>query len=186
VTGGNVIRNVFVVARTTGDPLAVAGPIRAAIREVDANVPVANVRTMNDVVAASMATPRLTGFLLGAFGGVALALAAVGIYGLLSYLVSQRRQEIGIRVAVGADRGQVLRMILRQGVTLAVAGGAVGVAAAFALTRWMEALLYEVRPTDPVTFATVPMVLVVVAILASLLPALRATRVSPVQALRAE
>jgi putative ABC transport system permease protein len=186
VTGGNVIRNVFVVARTTGDPLAVAGAIREAVRATDANVPVANIRMMNDVVAASMSTPRLTGFLLAAFGGVALALAAVGIYGLLSYLVSQRRQEIGIRLAVGAGRGQVLRMILRQGLTLAIAGVAAGVAAAFALTRWMESLLYEVRPTDPVTFATVPLVLVGVAILASLLPGWRATRVSPVQALRAE
>jgi putative ABC transport system permease protein len=186
VTGGNVIRNVFVVARTTGDPLAVAGAIREAVRATDANVPVANIRMMNDVVAASMSTPRLTGFLLAAFGGVALALAAVGIYGLLSYLVSQRRQEIGIRLAVGAGRGQVLRMILRQGLTLAIAGVAAGVAAAFALTRWMESLLYEVRPTDPVTFATVPLVLVGVAILASLLPGWRATRVSPVQVLRAE
>ena len=186
VTGGNVIRNVFVVARTAGDPLAVAGAIREAVRATDANVPVANIRMMNDVVAASMSTPRLTGFLLAAFGGVALALAAVGIYGLLSYLVSQRRQEIGIRLAVGAGRGQVLRMILRQGLTLAIAGVAAGVAAAFALTRWMESLLYEVRPTDPVTFATVPLVLVGVAILASLLPGWRATRVSPVQVLRAE
>jgi len=184
VTGGNIIRNVFVVARTENDPLAAVGSIRGVVRELDPNVPVANIRTMTDVVSTSMATPRLTGFLLGAFAAIALALAAVGIYGVLSYLVSQRTHEIGIRVAIGADRGEVLRMILRQGVVLALAGVAVGVVAAYALTRWMESLLYQVRPSDPMTFAVVPLALVAVAVVASYLPALRATRVSPVQALR--
>jgi ABC-type antimicrobial peptide transport system permease subunit len=160
--------------------------VRDHVRRLDPNVPVANIKSMSDVVAASMATPRLTGFLLGAFAAIALALAAVGIYGVLAYLVSQRTHEIGIRLAIGADRGQVLRMVLRQGVTLALAGVAIGLMVAFALTRWMESLLYQVTPGDPVTFATVPLVLVAVAVVASYVPALRATRVSPVRALRGE
>jgi len=186
VTGGNIIRNVFVVARTSGDPLVAAGAIRNEIRRLDANVPVANIKPMTDVVSTSMATPRLTGFLLGVFAAIALALATVGIYGVLSYLVSQRTHEIGIRLAIGADRPQVLGMILRQGVTLALGGVVVGLAAAFALTRLMESQLYQVKPSDPVTFAVVPLALLVVAVVASYLPALRATRVSPVRALRTE
>ena len=186
VTGGSIIRNVFVVARTAADPLAVAGSVRHEIRQLDANLPVANIRPMRDVVSSALATPRLTGFLLGAFAAIALALAAVGIYGVLSYLVSQRTHEIGIRLAIGADRRQVLGMILRQGVTLAIAGIAIGVAGAFALTRVMETLLYQVKPNDPLTFASVPLALIVVAAIASYLPAIRATRVSPVKALRME
>jgi putative ABC transport system permease protein len=184
VTGGSIIRNVFVVARTAGDPLAVAGAVRNEIRQLDPNLPVANIRPMREVVSTALATPRLTGFLLGAFAAIALALAAVGIYGVLSYLVSQRTHEIGIRLAIGADRTQVLGMILRQGITLASAGIVVGVAGAFALTRMMASLLYQVQPSDPVTFASVPIALIAIAALASYLPALRATRVSPVQALR--
>jgi predicted permease len=184
VTGGGIIRNVFVVAKTAGDPLAVAGAVRGEIRQLDANLPVANIRPMRDVVSTALATPRLTGFLLGAFAAIALALAAVGIYGVLSYLVSQRTHEIGIRLAVGADRSQVRVMILRHGVTLALAGIVVGLVGAFVLTRLMTTLLYQVQPSDPVTFAAVPLVLIVIAAIASYLPALRATRVSPVQALR--
>jgi predicted permease len=182
-TGGSIIRNVFVVARTAGDPLAAAGAIRSEIRQLDANVPVANIKPMSDVVSTSMATPRLTGFLLTAFAAIALTLAAIGIYGVLSYLVAQRTHEIGIRLAIGADRRQVLGMILKQGVMLAVSGVAVGLVAAFALTRLMESLLYQVKPSDPITFVTVPLALIGVAVVASYLPALRATRVSPVTAL---
>jgi predicted permease len=186
VTGGSIIRNVFVVARTAGDPLAVAGAVRNEIRQLDPNLPVANIRPMREVVSTALATPRLTGFLLGAFAAIALALAAVGIYGVLSYLVSQRTHEIGIRLAIGANRMQVLGMILRQGVALAVAGIVVGVAGALALTRMMASLLYQVQPSDPVTFVSVPVALIAVAALASYLPALRATRVSPVRALRTD
>jgi len=166
--------------------MSVAGPVRAAIRELDATLPVANIRPMSEVVNTSLATPRLTGFLLGAFAAIALSLAAIGIYGVLSYLVSRRTHEIGIRLAVGADRMQVLTMVLKQGVTLAATGIVVGVVAALLLTRLMQSLLYQVRPTDPVTFIVVPAVLVVVALLASALPAFRATRVSPLIALRTE
>jgi len=185
-TGGNLIRGGFLVVRTAGDPMSVAGPVRAAIRELDATLPVANIRPMSEVVNTSLATPRLTGFLLGAFAAIALSLAAIGIYGVLSYLVSRRTHEIGIRLAVGADRMQVLTMVLKQGVTLAATGIVVGVVAALLLTRLMQSLLYQVRPTDPVTFIVVPAVLVVVALLASALPAFRATRVSPLIALRTE
>ena len=177
---------MFVVARTTGDPLSVAGAVRNEIRQMDASLPVANVRSMNDVVAAALATPRLTGFLLGVFAAIALALAAVGIYGVLAYLVSQRTQEIGIRLAIGADRSQVLGMVLRQGLSLAAVGIVVGLIGAFALTRLMQSLLYEVRPNDPITFVAVAAAVLLVALAASFLPARRATRVSPMTALGAE
>jgi predicted permease len=185
-SGGDPIRSVFIVARTTGDPLSVAGAVRGEIRQMDASLPIANVRSMDDVVAASLATPRLTGFLLGAFAAIALALAAVGIYGVLAYLVSRRTQEIGIRLALGADRSQVLGMVLRQGVSLAAGGIVAGLIGAFALTRLMESLLYQVRPHDPLTFVAVAVAALLLALSASYLPARRATRVSPTIALRTE
>jgi ABC-type antimicrobial peptide transport system permease subunit len=163
----------------------VAGAVRNEIRQMDASLPVANVRSMNEVVAAALATPRLTGLLLGAFAAIALALAAIGIYGVLAYLVSQRVQEIGIRLAIGANRSQVLGMVLRQGLVLAAVGIILGLIGAFALTRLMQSLLYEVRPNDPLTFVAVTAALLLVALLASFLPAWRATKVSPMIALRA-
>jgi putative ABC transport system permease protein len=184
--GGDPIRSVFVVARTAGDPLSVAGAVRGEIRQMDARLPVANVRSMNEVVAMALATPRLTGLLLGTFAAIALSLAAVGIYGVLAYLVSQRTQEIGVRLALGADRSQVLGMVLRHGLSLAAAGIVVGLVGAFALTRLMQTLLYGVGPNDPLTFIAVAAALLVVALLASLVPARRATKVSPMTALRAE
>ena len=184
--GGDPIRSVFLVARTAGDPASIAAAIRSEVRQMDASLPVSNVRTMNEVVATALATPRLTGFLLGAFAAIALALAAVGIYGVLAYVVSQRTQEIGIRLAIGADRSQVLGMVLRQGLLLASIGIAAGLIGAFALTRLMESLLYKVRPTDPITFASVAAGLLLIALAASFLPARRATRVSPITALRSE
>ena len=183
--GGDPIRSVFVVARTTGDPLSVAGAVRNEIRQMDASLPVANVRSMNDVVAAALATPRLTGFVLGVFATIALTLAAVGIYGVLAYLVSQRTQEIGIRLAIGADRSQVLGMVLRQGLSLAAIGIGVGLIGAFALTRLMQSLLYEVHPNDPITFVAVAAAVLVIVLAASFLPARRATKVSPMSALGA-
>ena len=184
--GGDPIRSVFVVARTTGDPMSVAGAIRAEVKQMDASLPVANVRSMNDVVAAALATPRLTGFLLGVFAAIALALAAVGIYGVLAYLVSQRTHEIGIRLAIGADRSHVLGLVLLQGLGLAAVGIVAGLIGAFALTRLMQSLLYGVRPHDPITFVAVTAALLLIALMASVLPAWRAIRVSPVIALRAE
>ncbi len=139
------------------------GPVRNEIRAMDSSLPVANIRPMTEVVATSLATPRLTGFLMGTFAAIALTLAAVGIYGVLSYLVARRTHEIGIRLAVGADRTQVLALVLKQGMTLAGSGIVVGVVAAFLLTRLMQSLLYEVQPSDPWTFVTVSLALVGVA-----------------------
>jgi predicted permease len=183
---GGPIRNAFIVVRTAGDPMRLAGPVREQIRSLDSSLPVANVRPMREVVATALATSRLTGFLLGAFAAIALTLAAVGIYGVLSYLVARRTHEIGIRLAMGADRSQVVRLVLSQGLVLAGAGIAAGVPIAFALTRVMQSVLYQVRPSDPLTFVVVPAVLVVVALAAAGLPAFRATRVSPLIALRSE
>lgn len=183
---GDPIRSVFLVTRTSGDPMSVVGAIRSEIRQMDASLPVANVRSMDEVVAASLATPRLTGFLLSAFAAVALALAAVGIYGVIAYVVSQRQHEIGIRVAIGADRSRVLGMILTQGLLPTGIGIGVGLAGALALTRLMSSLLYGVRPNDPLTFTAVPAVLLAIALVAILLPARRATNVSPMTALRSE
>lgn len=185
-TSGGLIRGGFLVIRTTGDPMRMAGPVRNEIRAMDPNLPVANIRPMTEVVSTALATPRLTGFLMGTFAAIALTLAAVGIYGVLSYLVARRTHEIGIRLAVGADRSQVLALVLKQGLTLAGGGIIVGIVAAFLLTRSMQSLLYEVRPSDPWTFVTVSLALVGVALLASALPAFRATRVSPLIALRTE
>jgi len=186
VTNGSLIRNAFIVVRTTGDPLAAAGPVREVLRRMDPNLPVSGVRTMDEVVATALATPRLTGFLLGAFAAIALALAVVGLYGVLSYVVARRTHEIGIRLAMGAPQSHVLTMVLRHGLTLASAGIALGLAASVAVARLMGGLLYDVQPTDPLTFIAVPLTLLTVAALASLLPALRAVRVSPTLALRME
>jgi predicted permease len=183
---GGPMRAGFLVVRTTGDPMSLAGAVRSAVRALDGNIPVSNVRPMADVVSTALATPRLTGFLLGTFAAIALTLAAVGIYGVLSYLVSRRTHEIGIRLAVGANRSQVLRMVLQQALTLAGLGIAAGIVAALVLTQLMQSLLYEVRPADPLTFMAVAAALVVVALLAGALPAYRATRVSPLIALRTE
>jgi len=185
-TNGFIIRGGFLVVRTTGDPMAIASSVRSQVRALDPNIPVANIRPMTEVVSTSLATPRLTGFLMGAFAAIALTLAAVGIYGVLSYLVARRTHEIGIRLAVGADRMQVMTMVLKQGMTLAGMGIMAGLVAALALTRLMRTLLYQVRPSDPETFVLVSLALVGVAVFASAVPAYRATRVSPLVALRTE
>jgi putative ABC transport system permease protein len=182
----NVIRGGFLVVRTSGNPMQVAAPARELIRSMDPNLPVANIRPMSEVVNTALATPRLTGFLMSTFAAIALTLAAVGIYGVLSYLVARRTHEIGIRLAVGADRSQVLGLVLKQGLTLAGCGIVLGLVVAFALTRLMQSLLYQVQPSDPWTFVTVCLALVGVSLLASALPAFRATRVSPLIALRTE
>jgi len=185
-TGGNLVRDAFIVVRTTGDPMSVATAVRGEVRALDPSLPVANVRPMTEVVAASLATPRLTGFLLGTFAVIALLLAAVGIYGVLAYLVSRRTHEIGIRLAIGADRGQVVRMVLGQGLGLATLGLVAGIVGAIGLTRLMTSVLYDVTPADPWTYASVIGGLLAVAAVASAIPALRAARVDPVTALRIE
>ena len=183
---GNAIRSMTLVVKTQGDPRALAGPVRQSIRTLDPNLPVADVRTMDDVVAATLSAPRFTGMLLGGFAALALALSAIGIYGVLSYVVSRRTREIGIRLAIGAGRGQVLRLVLGSGVGLSLVGIVIGLAAAASLSRLMSTLLHDVEPGDPATFAAVAATLTAVAIAASLVPAWRATRVDPVRALKAE
>jgi predicted permease len=172
--------------RTTGDPLRVANAVREAIWSVDRDQTITSVESMSAIVGGNVARPRLLASLLFLFGAMGLLLGALGIYGVLAFAVTQRRQEIGLRVALGASPRSVLGLVVKQGMTLAVAGVVVGVAGAAVLTRVMSAVLYEVRATDPATFVTVVMVLLGAALVASWLPARRALRVDPVQALRYE
>ena len=175
-----------IVVRTSGNSLTVASSLVEAVRQLDAELPVSNLRTMPEVIARSLAERRIVMVLLAVFAVVALVLATVGIYGVMSYMVSQRAQEIGIRMALGANRGGVIRMVLKQAMMLAAVGLAIGVAAALALTGVMRAMLYDVRPTDPLTFAAVGLLLLAVAAAATGVPALRATRVDLLSALKAE
>jgi putative ABC transport system permease protein len=183
---GNAIRSMTLVVKTRQDPAMLAGPVRQQIRAIDANLPVANVQTMNDVVAATLSTPRFTGVLLGTFASLALVLSTIGIYGVLSYVVSRRTREIGIRVAVGARRAQVIQLVLRKGLSLAFTGVIVGVGAAAGASQLMRGLLHDVQPGDPLTFAVVALLLSAVATLASFVPAWRAARVDPVVVLKGE
>jgi len=182
---GGVTRQNFVV-RSEGDPALVAGAVRAAVREIDPALPIFGMQAMSDTVADSLARPRFLSLLLGVFSVISLALAAVGIYGVMAYSVSRRTQEIGVRVALGARSSDILKMVLGQGTKMAAAGVAIGLAGAFALTRVMSTLLFEVSVTDPATFAAVVALLVVVTLLACYLPARRATKVDPMVALRRE
>jgi len=182
----NLIRGMTLVVRTKGSPAALTSQVKDAIRGLDPNLPVADVRTMEEVVGGAMSTPRFTSVLLSIFAALALTLSAVGIYGVLSYVVSRRTREIGIRVAIGAGRGQVLKMVLGSGIALALAGIAAGLVLAFAVTRLLRGLLHGVTAADPLTFTAVAIVLAGVAALASVVPAWRASRVDPVIALKSE
>ncbi|HEV2288785.1 MAG TPA: ABC transporter permease [Candidatus Acidoferrales bacterium] len=175
-----------VVVRTVQDPASLTASLPAAVHSVDPDLPIANLRTLNSIVEDSMTVPRFAMLLLGAFGGLALVLAAVGMYGVISYNVTQRTQEIGIRMALGAQRGSVFQMVLGQGARLAAFGIAIGLAAAFAATRLMRSFLYGVDSGDPLTFAAVALLLALVALLACYIPARRAMRVDPMVALRYE
>jgi predicted permease len=171
----------------SGVPMATLQPaIVSAVREADPSLPVIGLRPMDDVISGSLRQPRMLMQLFGAFAGLALLLAAIGTYGVLSYLVAQRRREIGIRMALGAGRETVLRSVMVHGLTLALIGLAAGLAAALVLTRLMKALLFEVRPNDPATLAGVAVLITAIAAAASLVPAFRATRVDPIVALRDE
>jgi putative ABC transport system permease protein len=177
---------VFLAARTKGDPAALAPLVRREAQQLDPHQPVYAVATMEDVLAQTFATRRLSTLLLGLFAGLAFVLAAVGLYGVMSYTVTQRRHEIGIRMALGAQPRDVLRMVVGQGMLLTAFGIGLGLAGAFAATRLMASLLYGVSATDPATFAAVSLALALVALLANYVPARRAMKVDPVVALRYE
>ncbi|HMC54941.1 MAG TPA: ABC transporter permease [Gemmatimonadaceae bacterium] len=179
-------RNHGVMARVRGDPLASTSAIRAAIRGADPSIPVFNIQSMEKVRDLSFWQYGLFGAMFGIFGAIALFLAAIGVYGVISYGVSQRTREIGVRVALGAQRGDVIRLILRQGMTVAGIGIALGLVGAFGVTRVVASLLIGVSPTDPLSFASVPLFLAAIAFLASVIPARRATQVDPIIALRTD
>ena len=174
------------VVRTSGDPAALVPAIRSEIHALDESVTVSQVQTMQQVVDDATAQPLFYMLLLGTFAVVALTLAAVGIYGVMSYSVSRRTHEIGVRMALGAKQSDVLKLVTGQGMILALVGTAVGSAGALFLARLMSCLLYGVLPTDPLTFAVVAAVLAAVALLASYIPARRAAKVDPMVALRHE
>ena len=182
----NAYTSMTLTIRTAGDPASIVSEVRTLLNQQDPNLALADVRTMDEVVSRSVAQRRLTMMLLGIFAGAALLLSAVGIYGVIAYGVTQRTQEIGIRLALGAQRGDVLRMVVGHAAWLSFTGIVIGAVGAFALTNLMTDLLFEVKPFDPTTFAVVAAVLATVALLAGYLPGRRATRVDPVVALRAE
>ena len=183
---GSHIAYLTLVVRTSGDPAALAAPVKRTVWSFDRNLPISEVVTMDRVVADATAEPRFEMLLLSVFAAIALLLAAVGIYGVMSYSVSRRTHEIGIRISLGASRADVLRMVVRQGMVQVLAGTAVGVAGALLLSRLMAGMLYGVRPTDPATFAAVGIVLGLAALAATGVPARGATRIDPMVALRHE
>jgi putative ABC transport system permease protein len=183
---GTAINSLYLTVRTAGEPVALVPAIRSAVAELDPDVTMSEVQTMEQALGSWSAERRFTMLIVTGFAFAALLLGAVGIYGIMAHLVVQRTREIGIRIALGAVPSEILRLVLSQGALLAGLGIAVGIAGAFAATRLLAGLLYQVRPTDPVTFAGTALVLALVAAVASLVPAFRATRVAPIEALRAE
>jgi putative ABC transport system permease protein len=176
--------NMELLVRTTVSPQSITSAVHAQISAVDPDQPITNIQTVDDLIDSSRAQPRFTMLLLGIFSITALALAAIGIYGVLAYSVAERRHELGIRLALGAERADILRLVVRQGLMLATGGIAVGLIAALLLTRLMSSLLYRVSTRDLTTFALTPVVFLCIALLASYLPARRATKVDPAEALR--
>jgi predicted permease len=180
------ITDVSLLVRSSGSASTVINGARAAIREVDADLPIFDVKTMADALSESVAQPRFYAILLGSFAVIALIIAALGIYGVISYAVSQRTRELGIRIALGAQHDRVVRLVIGQGLTLTLLGIVIGVVGAYALTRLLASLLFGVAAADPLTFTAVALVFVAVACVASYLPARRAAAVDPIIAMRAE
>jgi ABC-type antimicrobial peptide transport system permease subunit len=174
------------VVRTGGDQQSMAAAVRNELRKIDRDQPITEITTLAQLRSRSVAQQRLNTLLVGLFAAIALALAAIGVYGVISYSVTQRTHEIGIRVALGAQAGDVLKLVVGQGMALVLIGIAVGLAASFALTRLMEGLLFDVSATDPLTFIVIALLLSFVAMLACWVPARRATKVDPMVALRCE
>jgi putative ABC transport system permease protein len=175
-----------VVVRTAGKPEAVLPPVRLKIRGLDAELPMSNVRSMEAWVSNSAAQPRINAVLVGVFAAVALLIAAIGVYGVLAYSVNQRTREIGLRMALGAQQSNVLRLIVSEGMIVGLAGIAAGLAGAYALSRALAALLFGVEARDPLTFAAVAATLMAIAFTACLVPAWRGSRIDPIVALREE
>jgi predicted permease len=182
----NFRSRMSIVARTTGDPLQYADAVRKAIWAQDAYQTITNVATLESVLGNAMTRPRLLAWLLALFGVIGLTLGAVGIFGVLAYAVTQRRQEIGVRVALGAPPRSVLGLVVGQGMLLTGIGLVTGIIVAAALTRSMQSVLFDIRPSDPMTFVQVALVLLLAALAASWLPARRALKIDPVSALRAD
>jgi putative ABC transport system permease protein len=180
-----IIFNTLVI-QSSGNPLNLVGAVKSQIWSVDPVQPIANVDTMEQVLASSVATRRFNMILISLFAATALALASVGIYGVISYTVSQRTREIGIRMALGAQGSDVMKLVVAQGVALTIAGVVVGVGASIGLTRLMTSMLFGVSPTDVPTFASVAVLLTIVALAACIIPARRAMKVDPMFALRCE
>jgi putative ABC transport system permease protein len=174
------------LVRTHGEPLEIVGAVREQVRAIDKDVPVTHVQTMSQVFDASVAQQRFSMLIVGLFAGLALILSTVGIYGVMAYSVAQRSHEIGVRMALGAQTAQVLKLILKDGMKLAVVGVVMGLAGAFALTRLLTTLLFGVKPNDGMTLVVVSLGLLFVAFVACYLPARRATKVDPLVALRYE
>ena len=181
---GSTPRGMTLVVKTDSDPLALTGQVRDAIRSIDRNLPVSDIKTMEQVAATALSQPRFVTFLLALFAGTALTLAAIGIYGTISLLVAERTQEMGIRLALGANRPAILKLVLGQGMILTAIGLVIGVAGAAILTRTLSGLIYGVGALDPLTFVAVPALLAAVALLACFLPARRAASVDPIATLR--
>jgi ABC-type antimicrobial peptide transport system permease subunit len=174
------------VLRTAGDPMRASNSLSEAVRSVDRNQPVSGIQTMDDMVQKLIAPRRFKLGLLGSFAMLALVLGALGLYGVMSYAVTERTHEIGVRMALGAKREDVLGLVVGQGFKLTLLGVALGVGGALGLTRFLSTLLYDVRPTDPLTLVAVSLLLSAVALVASYIPARRATKVDPMEALRYE
>ena len=179
-------RGMTVVARTESPPEQLAAVLRSAVQELDKDQPIYNVRTMEDLIAKSVSRPQFHLLLLGSFAALALVMASLGLYGVMSYTVTQRTPEIGIRMAFGAQPRDALRLVLGAGLALTLIGIVIGLLVAFALTRVMDSLLFSVSATDPLTFAAVAFLLIAVALLACFVPARRATKVDPLVAMRHE
>ncbi|HEY7182719.1 MAG TPA: FtsX-like permease family protein, partial [Blastocatellia bacterium] len=180
------VGNMNLVIRTTNDPRGLAGAIQREVQSLDRDIPVYRIKTLEQYLGVAVAQPKFNALLLGLFAGLALLLTAVGLYGVMAYSVIQRAQEIGVRIALGARSGDVLKMVLRQGLKLTAAGLAIGLAVAYALTRYMQSLLFGVKAADPLTFIGIALLLIAVAIVACWIPARRATKVDPMVALRSE
>jgi putative ABC transport system permease protein len=182
----SLLNSTTLLVRSTNDPLALVNSVRRQIHSVDPDLPLAKVATMEARIDDSLKAQRFNAFLMGLFAALALLLAVIGLYGVLSYLVVQRRHEIGVRMALGAQSHNVVFLLLKQGLRLTLLGVVIGIAGATGLTRLLERLLFGVEPTDPITFASVVVLLISVALIACYIPARRAAKVDPLVSLRSE